>query len=266
MKRKAKPIILKLGGSVITKKEKPLTPNKPAIKRLAKEISKAKVEKLVIIHGGGSYGHPLAKEYELNQGFKNTVQLIGFSKTRWAMSTLNALIVEALVNCGVPAVAVCPSSFIITKHGRIEKADWKVVAKLLEMGFVPVLYGDAILDSSIGFTILSGDQLVAELAIKFDAERIVIGVDVDGLYTSDPKTNASAKLIREINLEKLNEYQSMIESSKTVDVTGGMLGKISELKRAIQHGITVLIVNALKPNKIYKALRNERVVGTLIKR
>ena len=147
-----------------------------------------------------------------------------------------------------------------------KRQDWKVVAKLLEMGFVPVLYGDAVLDSSIGFTILSGDQLVAELAIKFDAERIVIGVDVDGLYTSDPKTDSSAKLIRKINLKEVNKIQHLIESSKVTDVTGGMVGKISELKKAAEQGIPVLILNALKPNKIYKALRNERVVGTLISR
>ena len=266
MKGKVKPVILKLGGSVITKKEKPLTPNKPAVRRLAKEISSANIEKLVIVHGGGSYGHPLAKKYELNRGFKDPIQLIGFSETRHAMSKLNNLIIEALVNCGVPAVTAGPASFIVTKQGRIESANWDVVTKLLEMGFTPVLYGDAVLDLSLGFTILSGDQLVAELAIKLDAERIVVGVDVDGLYTSDPKTDSSAKLIRKISLKEVDKIQHVIESSKTVDVTGGMLGKISELKRAVQHGIPVLIVNALKPKKIYKALRNERVVGTLISR
>jgi len=266
LRREVKPVILKLGGSVITKKDKPLTPNKPAIKRLVKEISKANIEKLVVVHGGGSFGHPLAKKYDLDKGFRNSAQLIGFSKTCHAMSMLNDLVTEALISCGVPAVAVCPSSFIVTKHGRIEKVNWNVVTKLLETGFIPVLYGDVVLDSSLGFTILSGDQLVAELAIKLDAERIVVGVDVDGLYTSDPKTDSSAKLIRKINLKEVNKIQHLIESSKVTDVTGGMVGKISELKKAAEQGIPVLILNALKPNKIYKALRNERVVGTLISR
>ncbi|RLI22686.1 hypothetical protein DRO54_00460 [Candidatus Bathyarchaeota archaeon] len=261
-----KPTILKLGGSVITRKERPLTPNKRAIRRLAREISRAKVEGLIIVHGGGSFGHPVAKEYEIAEGFKDKSQLIGFSKTSQAMTMLNEMIVEALLNEGIPAVAVRPSSFIVTKHSRIEKADWNVVAKLLELGFVPVLYGDAVLDSAVGFTILSGDQLVAELAIEFNAERVIIAVDVDGIYTADPKVDGSAKLMKSISLEQLKEVEDKIGESKLIDVTGGMLGKINELTRAVMHGIPVLIVNGLKPNKIYKALRRERVVGTLITR
>ena len=266
LRRNGRPIILKLGGSVITRKEKPLTPNKRAIKRLAREISKAKVKRLIIVHGGGSFGHPIAKEHGIAEGFKDESQLMGFSKTSQAMTMLNEILVEALLNEKIPAATVRPSSFIVTKQSRIERADWKVVAKFLELGFVPVLYGDAVLDSAIGFTILSGDQLVAELAISLNAERIIIGVDVDGLYTADPKVDDSAKLIRNVSLEQLNELKDRIEKAKLVDVTGGMLGKINELTRAVKCGIPVLIVNGLKPNKIYKALLNERVVGTLITR
>ena len=266
LKRKIKPTVLKLGGSIITRKEKPLTPNKGVIKRLAKEISQARAEKLIVIHGGGSFGHPIAKEYGIAEGFKDKSQLIGFSKTSQAMTMLNKIVVEALLNEGIPAIAIRPSSFIVTKHGRIENVDWSIVAKLLELGLVPVLYGDAVIDSAKGFTILSGDQLVAELAIELDAERIIIGVDVDGLYTADPKVDDSAKLIRKLSLKQLKELKDEIGRSKLVDVTGGMLGKVNELMRAVMHGIPVLIVNGLKPNKIYKALRNERVVGTLITR
>jgi len=129
-----------------------------------------------------------------------------------------------------------------------------------------VLYGDAVIDLAKGFTILSGDQLVSNLAIKFEAERIVVGVDVDGLYTADPKTNSSAKLIKKATLEKLKQLQKDVGGSQTVDVTGGMLGKIRELTSAVEKGIPVLIVNAAKPNRIYKALKNEKVLGTHISR
>ena len=149
LKQNIRPIILKLGGSVITRKEKPLTPNRRAIKRLAKEISQAEIDNLILVHGGGSFGHPIAKEYKIAGGFKDKLQLIGFSKTSHAMTMLNKIVVEALVSQNVPAVTVRPSSFIVTKHGRIEKADWNIVAKLLELGFTPVLYGDAVLDSTL---------------------------------------------------------------------------------------------------------------------
>ncbi|MGD8543676.1 MAG: hypothetical protein PVG48_00980, partial [Candidatus Bathyarchaeota archaeon] len=79
-----KPTVLKLGGSVITNKEKPLTPNLSAIKRLANEISKANVSRLVLVHGGGSFGHPIAKQYAIEKGYKDQTQIMGFSKTRQA--------------------------------------------------------------------------------------------------------------------------------------------------------------------------------------
>jgi isopentenyl phosphate kinase len=134
------------------------------------------------------------------------------------------------------------------------------------MGFVPVLYGDAVLDSNQGFAILSGDQLIAKLAITLGAERIIIGVDVDGLFTADPKRDSSAKLISHITLQELKRMHSWVEKAKVTDVTGGMYGKIIELIPAIEQGVRTVIVNAKKTDTVRKALRNEEVVGTIIEK
>jgi len=259
-----RPIILKLGGSVITYKEKSLTPNVEAINRLAHEISRANVLPLIIVHGGGSFGHPIAKAYRINEGFKDSSQIIGFSKTHQVMTKLNKIVIDALISHNIPAVEVQPSSFIITKSDRIKTMDNKVVKKLFETGFVPVLYGDAVLDSDKGFAILSGDQLFSSLATQLAAERIIVGVDVDGLYMSDPKKAKTAKLVQHITLQELKKMQHKIRGATVTDVTGGMLGKISELIPAVEAGIRVLIVNASKPDNVYKALKGQTVIGTLI--
>jgi len=263
-----KPTVLKLGGSVITHKEKPFTANLPAIRRLAQEISQAHVSPLIIIHGGGSFGHPLAKKHSIKEGYRgNDTQLSGFSNTHQAMVTLNKLVVEALIRHNISAVAVSPSSCMVTKSGRIATATaCGPLEMLVKIGFVPVLYGDAVLDSDLGFTILSGDQLTAFLAAHFDAERIVMGVDVDGLFTADPKKNESAGLIRNCTLHELKEMQEQITEANGIDVTGGMLGKIIELIPAIEKGIPAFIVNAAKPKNVYKVLRGEKVAGTVIKK
>jgi isopentenyl phosphate kinase len=261
-----KPIVLKLGGSVITNKEKPLTPNLPAIRRLTSEISRANVSPLALVHGGGSFGHPIAKQYSIEKGYKDHSQIIGFSKTRQAMTTLNKLVVDSLIQHNIPAVTVQPSSCTITKQGRINVIEERPLRKLLEMGFVPVLYGDAVLDSDTGFAILSGDQLVSSIATRLEAERIIIGIDVDGLYTSDPKTDPKARLIQQVTPQELRKLQHKIGEVRVTDVTGGMLGKVLELMQAIEKGVRVIIVNAAKPSNVYKALKGERVVGTVIER
>ena len=56
-----------------------------------------------------------------------------------------------------------------------------------------------------------------------------------------------------------------IEETKVTDVTGGMLGKISELIPAINNGIQALVVNATKEQHIYEALKGEKI-GTLIRK
>ena len=261
-----KPVVLKVGGSAITFKDKPLTPNIRVMKRLAREIRKAEVSKLIIVHGGGSFGHPLAKEYKLNEGFKNESQNLGFCWTHNAMVTLNSLFVNTLIQNDVPALSVAPSSCILTKHGRIHIFQDKALTKLFEKGLVPVLYGDTVIDLAKGYAILSGDQLVSNLALKFEAERIVIGVDVDGLYTADPKKESSAQLIPRLTLKELKNLQRQVGESKVADVTGGMFGKIKELAIAVEHGIPVFVVSALKSNRIYKALKNEKVFGTYIEK
>jgi isopentenyl phosphate kinase len=260
-----KPIILKLGGSVITIKNKSFTLNKRAITRLAEEIKRADVNSLVIVHGGGSFGHPVAKQYGIDEGYKDSSQIIGFAKTHQAMIKLNKHVIDSLINQNIPAVEIQPSSIIITRSGRIHIMEERPLTKLLELGFIPILYGDAVSDSSIGFAILSGDQLVSQLAIRLNADRIIIGVDVDGLYTADPKTRPSPQLLQHITLQQLKKLQIKIEKTNVTDVTGGMLGKILELLPALEHGVNVRIVNALKPDNVYRALKGE-VVGTFIEK
>ncbi|MEM2386233.1 MAG: isopentenyl phosphate kinase [Candidatus Bathyarchaeia archaeon] len=261
-----KPTILKIGGSVITDKSKEMGVRMDIINRLADEILEANPKSLVIVHGGGSFGHPVAQKYAIKEGFRDESQIIGFAETHHVMTVLNGLFMDALIWRGIPAVSITPSSCIITKNGRIACFEEALVKKLLEMGFIPVLYGDAVLDTELGFTILSGDQLTTFLALRFNAKNILIGVDVDGLYNEDPKTSAKAKMFEHLTLEELKKVQGLLGGSNACDVTGGMANKIAELMPAIESGIPVFIVNASKPRYIYKALKGEKVKGTLIEK
>jgi isopentenyl phosphate kinase len=45
-----------------------------------------------------------------------------------------------------------------------------------------------------------------------------------------------------------------------------MLGKIVELRPAVEAGISVNVVNATKANSVYRALIGEKVEGTLIEK
>ncbi len=258
-------LILKLGGSVVTYKDKPFTPHIDNIARLAAEIAEADAQPLVVVHGGGSYGHPIATEYGIAEGYREPRQIIGFSKTHQAMIELNDIIVRELLDAGVPAFAVSPSSFIVTESRRITDIDLQVVERLIESGLIPVLYGDAVMDTRQGFTIISGDQLAVKLAKGLEAERVVLGSDVDGVFTDDPKLVEDARLIEELSLSNHGD-EAKIGDALDTDVTGGMLGKVVEATEAVEAGIEVVLVNATVGGRVRAALRGEKVIGTRLKR
>ena len=258
--------IIKIGGSVITDKKTELTPQTQNIDRLADETQKANVKGLIIVHGGGSFGHPAAQKNAIKEGLKNPDQIIGFAETHHFMTVLNGLVMDSLIMHSVPAVSITPSSCILTENGRIKSFEDTPLKMLLRIGFLPVLYGDAVLDEKLGFTVLSGDQLVSAMATKFSAQRIIVGVDVDGLFDADPKIEGKARKFTHLTLDELKQLQKNVGKSTACDVTGGMFGKIVELLPALEQGIPVTIVNATKPGLVYKALKGENVEGTLIEK
>ncbi|MBD3204795.1 hypothetical protein GF319_00455 [Candidatus Bathyarchaeota archaeon] len=255
--------LLKLGGSVVTKKDLNFTPNLEQIRRLAEEIKDTLPQKLIIIHGGGSFGHPVAKDYSINQGYRSPDQLIGFSKTHESMVKLNQIIVNEFHEIGVPVFGVSPSSYTITNDKRIKKLDIRILEGLLNLGTIPILYGDAVLDKKLGFTILSGDQLAVEIAKKLNISTIIFGSDLDGIFTTDPKIDSKAVLLERLSIDQM-EVNSKITGSQNTDVTGGMLGKISEASEAVRVGMNVMVVNALEPGRVKKAILGEKVKGTYI--
>ncbi|MFC1789909.1 hypothetical protein ACFLZP_00275 [Patescibacteria group bacterium] len=82
---KKKLILVKLGGSLITNKQKPFTQRPKTIARLVREIHQAKnkVNKLLIVgHGGGSYPHVPAKKFQTNQGVINKKSYQGIAEVQ----------------------------------------------------------------------------------------------------------------------------------------------------------------------------------------
>jgi isopentenyl phosphate kinase len=263
----AGPIILKIGGSAITDKTGELAAKTEIINRLAEEIKRADLDNLIIVHGGGSFGHPTAAKYGIKDGYKeDPTQKLGFAETHHVMTVLNGLVMDALIWHEVPAVSIAPSSCFVTENGKVKFFDETVLRAYQKMVFTPVMYGDAVLDDKMGFTVLSGDQLVSYLAIKYQAQKIVVGTDTDGLFDSDPKTNPNAKPFKKLTLKELKELQPKLGKAQGTDVTGGMAGKIAELIPAVEAGVHVTITGATKGLSIYRALTDQSVLGTEIEK
>lgn len=255
-------MIVKLGGSVVTDKRKPFVVKKKDLKRLAGELKAARGP-LVVVHGGGSFGHPLASKYKIADGYTGKGQLMGLSLTHRAMTLLNSYVIEALQEAGIPAIGMQPSSSTVLVNGRIKSMDVEPIRRMLALGLVPVLYGDVVSDAKRGVKILSGDQIVSYLARKLGASKVVVGVDVDGVHADDPKGNKKSELLRRITPADMGLVGSL-GAAGTKDVTGGMKGKVLELLDLARLGIEAEIVNASKPNVIRGAIQGKNVIGTKV--
>ena len=259
-------VIIKLGGSAITKKqedkEEVSTEN---LKRLCSEISRARRKTgfdLIIVHGAGPFGHVPAKKHLLAEGFKDPSQIEGITVTRSSMEQLNFSVVTALIESGINAVSCQPSAMGILKTGKIDYFPTKAIEGFISLGMVPVLYGDVVIDKNRGFGILSGDQIVQYVAEKLKAQRVIIATDVEGVFEKDPRDDPKAKIIP--ILDRIRIERLSAGDSKATDVTGGMRGKLSELAVLAEAGIDSAIISALLPGRLQKALEGKEVPGTTI--
>lgn len=263
-------IILKIGGSILTNKDSVESEvDEVSLKRIASEI-KASLDlsdkELIIVHGAGSFGHPPAKKYKIGEAFDKREypqKRIGFCEVQNAVKKLNMLICEAFIEEGLPVIAIPASSFMSATNKRITEGNLEYFNKYLHKGFIPVIYGDVVLDSQLEICVISGDQIIQYLAKNLNPDMVVLGTDVDGVYNKNPKTHDDA-----IFFEKFSSLEDLetLEGTTNVDVTGGMVGKIKELLYLADLGIESKIINAEVNDNIFKVLENKDVKGTVISR
>lgn len=254
-------IIIKLGGSVITDKTKPFSIRINTIEELSKEIyeiSKNGYE-IIIVHGGGSFGHPIAKKFNVNKGYKNNIGLKGFLETIQAMRELNKKIVEILNKNNVNSIGFPASTIFISNKDSIISAYLEPIIYSLNMKIIPVLCGDAVFDKSKGYSILSGDKICSYLSIHLKASKLIFTLDVDGILSFE---NDKPKLLKELNMNNL--YSIKFKKIENIDVTGGIVYKLEEAFQVAEKGIKVFFVNGLIPGRIKKAIFEEDFLGTKI--
>jgi isopentenyl phosphate kinase len=265
---KRPPVIIKLGGSVITDKTKPSTARLEVIRMLVEEIARVKSHPIILVHGGGSFGHFLAEKYELHHGGHSKTKKLGVTQTFYEMTELGQIILSAFQKARRPAVSIHSSSIIVTLKGRIAHMDLEALRFYLNGNFIPILSGDVTADSVTGFTIVSGDQIVMYLARLLNAPLVIFASDVDGLYTADPKQDTSAKripLITPATLEQVMEKVAMGAAEGAADVTEGMRGKITEILEGLPESGEAIVCDLREAGTLARILAGNDVPCTRLR-
>ncbi len=263
-------VFIKLGGSLITEKEKKFTEKKDVIRRIAREIKRAKEKrpelKIAVGHGGGSFPHYPAKKYSVNEGIINRNSWEGFARTRAAASKLNQIVTEIFIDEGLDVVSLQPSSTVICEDGEIVHMDLRQAKYLLDRGQIPITYGDAVLDRERGCTIVSTEKLLCYMARHMFPSKLILSGKVDGVFGEDPHDNPDAELISEITEKNMDDIEDKLGGSHGYDVTGGMLTKIKRMYGLVEKipSTEVKIVSGLVEDRVGRELEGEDVRGTKI--
>lgn len=257
-------LIIKLGGSAITDKSIARKVRENVLERIAKELSqvvKMKKHKLILVHGGGSFGHPLAYKYGLTDGIRDKSTLIGVSETLDAMRELSLIISNKLREFGVPVFPIQSSSVTILDSNNLSVFFTKTIELALRNGLIPLMWGDVSLDVSKGCGILSGDVIIFKLAQLFKPEKVIFGTDVDGVFLDYP---VNTKLISKISKHNLYSIMRFIRPVDYMDVTGGFYKKMEIITGIARLGIKVQIINLLKSGNLIGAILGNEDIGTIV--
>lgn len=250
-------VAVKLGGSVITDKSKFKTPNYKGIHALADMIAALWKEgiKFIVVHGAGSYAHIPSKKYGLADGIMDEHGRVHFAEVHSLCEQLSILVVDALIENGVPAVSFHPATFVVQKNKLPVIIDDALIRKYLNEGFVPVTHGDVVLDEALNTSIISGDKLMEHFG-RVIADKLVFASDVDGLLTS---LDGNGRLIEKVTRANFDDIIELVGGSQNTDVTGGMAGKI---KNIMNLKIKTIVVNGNHPQRVKNAIKGKNDVYT----
>ncbi|RLE59960.1 MAG: UMP kinase [Thermoprotei archaeon] len=223
-------VVVKISGHLISNKDNPV--NVDYLKRLANVITEAASKHRFGLVVGGGYLSRIYISACRSLGFSNSIiDLVGIYSTR-----INATILQHVL--GDSAIKVVPQS--------IDEA-----IRFFELGKILVMGG---LQPGQSTT-----AVAALLAEGIGADILIITTDVDGVYTSDPKTDPKARKLNEVSINwiynKFIREEGLPGTYKLLDHLTLMILRRSK--------IPTYIINGQPPINILKVIEGEHI-GTKV--
>ena len=258
-------VCIKLGGSLITDKNKPYTIRPQIITQLVTELKTVLQDhphlNLIVGNGAGSFAHQSAQKYDTTHGFSDRKGAFGACMVHADAVKLNSILIEECLKQEIPASSLQPSAMLLANNKSLSGAYWSPLDALLDKKIIPVVYGDVILDTSIGSTIYSTDVLFTHIATYLSMQDHSVKIIHAGNFQGVLDTKGA--IISRITSDTYESIKSALTSSESTDVTGGMRLKVEEMLKLAKKGITSHIIDGTISGNISLALAGG-LLGTLI--
>lgn len=260
--------LIKIGGSLITNKTQPFTLNNENLQIVVNEIAAIKKIKpdlrLILINGNGSFGHNTAHKFVIHQGFQDEQGRLGFCFLQKDTAQLNRIFVNQLLDNHLPAISFAPGNVFWAENQEYFYQSLQVLESYLAKNFIPVLYGEAILDLKLNSTTISSDVILYLLAKyfvhhqKFKINKIINAGNYLGVLDN------KQQVIPKINQHNFAQMKQYFYKSPHTDISGAMETKVKELLKIAKLNLQAIIIDGSKIGNLQKIFINEEFVGTIV--
>ncbi len=247
-------LVVKVGSTLVTNRGQGL--DRGAIARWATQIAQLRAQgKEVVLVSSGAIAEGM--------------QRLGWTRRPLVMQELQAA--AAVGQMGL--VQVYESSFrehglhtaqVLLTHADLADRQRYLNARstlrtLLALGVIPIINeNDTVVTDEIKFG--DNDTLGALVTNLIEADCLVILTDQAGLFTSDPREDASAQLVRNAKAGA-EELERMCGKAGSHLAKGGMLTKVLAAKRAARSGAHTIIASGHEPDVLLRLAQGE-AIGT----
>ena len=238
---------------------------------------------ICVVHGGGKQLSDLASAMGVEQTIINGRRVTDDATLEMAKmifaGKINTDILAALRQRGIQAVGLSgvdgnivhaerrPPKEILNREtgergvvdfghvGDIVEINSRLLHVLLDQGYLPVISS---LGSDSEGTIfnINADTIAAEIAVRLEAEKLILLSDVDGIHlrTGDPETKLSRL--------SASEVEGLIRDGVA---TGGMIPKLQSIAELLRRGVrSAHIINGTERNALLSEVFTDEGTGTMI--
>ncbi len=274
---KGKTFVVKLSGKV--------TENRDRLMSLCEELALLHQVgiRVCVIHGGGKQLSELAKKMGIEQTIIEGRRVTDDDTLEMAKmifaGKINTDILAALRHRGIHAVGLSgvdgnivhaerrPPKEIVDRAtgestevdfghvGDIIEIDSSLLTVLLDQGYLPVISS---LGADAGGKVfnINADTIASEIAVRLQAEKLVLLSDVDGIYlkAGEPQTKLSRL--------SAGEARGLIDDGSA---TGGMIPKLQNIINILDRGVrSAHIINGNARNALLAEVFTDEGTGTMI--
>lgn len=258
--------LVKLGGSLITDKRRPEVARDAVLERLGREVAAAAAalpEGLIVGHGAGSFGHVAAARGGVAAGITGAAGRVAASRTQDAAGRLHRRVVSALLAGGASPFSLAPGSFLVADTGRPVRVGLDPLLEALELGFLPVVFGDVVLDRRRGAAICSTETVFRTLVTRL-ARHGWRTVRVVWLGETEGIRDLAGRTFPRIDAGNAARAFRAVGGAAGTDATGGMRHRLEAARALARLGVESWIVDGRQPGLLGRALAGQEVPGTRV--